>query len=173
MIDKKKMIGNEIRAGSQQLRPTVHRANQTMVANFETIKDRRNQLIEIAADPPRLPMASKLTSGASDSPTFNQIAYSVLLIAILAAIAVGTSFINWAFLIYGILAVAARFPSTQMFVAALICLVMIPLTTSLQRVSLANTFSVMTFYFLVIGLVRACLELRRDKMLVHKMDKQA
>lgn len=168
MVDRRQLIGNEIRAGGQQLRPTVRRANRAVVANYEAMHARRQQLIRLAAEPPRLPLPAGLAPAVPDTPTFNQFAYSLLLIALLAAISVGTNLINWAFLVYGLLAVAARLPSSQMFVAALLCLVIIPLTTALHREPLANTFAVMTFYFLVIGLIRAALELRRDNRKLGK-----
>ncbi len=167
MTDKRKLIGNEILAGGQ-LPPSVHRANQKIVANYDAMRARRKQLIRLAADPPRLPVPAKLAPAVPDTATFNIVAYSVLLISILAFIAVATNYINWAFLAYGILAVAARLPSSQMFVSALICLAIIPLTSLLQRESLGNAFAVMTFYFLVIGLTRAVLELRRDNKMAAK-----
>jgi prolipoprotein diacylglyceryltransferase len=166
-VDKqRRMIGNEAEAGTRRLAPPRKQQgniNQRFIEEYKLANKRRQQLIDIAAAPPPMSVATKvLPPRVTESNNFNQIAYSVLLIAILAIVAVGTNFINWEFLVYGVLAVLARLPSTQMFVAALISLVLIPVTTIFQRNSLANTFSVMAFYFLLIGLVRASLELRRD-----------
>jgi hypothetical protein len=165
MDKKRRMIGNEAEGGSRRLAPRQQARiiNQRFIDDYRVVNKRRQQLIDIAAKPPAMPVATKILPPiVTESNNFNQIAYSVLLISILAAVAVGTNFINWEFLIYGVLAVLARLPSTQMFVAALISLVLIPVTTVFQRNSLANTFSVMAFYFLLIGLIRASLELRRD-----------
>jgi hypothetical protein len=166
MDKKRRMIGNEAEGGTRRLAPPRQRPrtiNQRFIDDYRVVNNRRQQLIDIAAKPPSMPVATKvLPPRVTENNNFNQIAYSVLLISILAAVAVGTNFINWEFLIYGVLAVLARLPSTQMFVAALISLVLIPVTTVFQRNSLANTFSVMAFYFLLIGLIRASLELRRD-----------
>lgn len=168
--NKRRLIGNEVLAGGKQRLGAVHRRNFTI--NYEAMQARRERLIRLAANPPQLPVPAKLAPAVPDTPTFNLIAYSLLLISILAVVSVATAWINWAFLVYGLLAVAARLPSSQMFVAALISLVIIPLTTILQRESLANIFAVMTFYFLVIGLVRAMLELRRDTKTAAKAAKK-
>jgi hypothetical protein len=155
MADKyRKMIGNEIQAGTRRLEPAFKHGSQAALRDYQLLRQRRQQLIDLAAKPPPLP-------GTADRPTFNQLAYSVLLIAIIAAAAIATTYINWIFLAYGGLAVLTRLPSSQMFVAALVSLIIIPISTSLQRNSLASIFSIMTFYFLLIGLIRAGLELRR------------
>jgi hypothetical protein len=164
VANERKMIGNEAQGGTRALAPTVHRANQRLISDFQVMRERRQQLIDIAAAPPRFPVPANIVPAiASNNPGFNQIAYSVLLISILGAISIGTNYINWSFLIYGILAVLARLPSSQMFVAGLISLILIPITISLQKATLSDTFSVMTFYFLLIGLMRLGLEIRHKR----------
>jgi hypothetical protein len=159
MVDRRNMVGNEFQSGG---RSNLQRTNQAVHVHYDQLQERRKQLITLAADPPPLPVPAPLAPVMEHNPSFNLLAYSVLLIAVLGIVSVATNYINWAFLAYGLLAVAARLPSTQMFVAALISLVLIPISSALQRNSLASSFSVMTFYFLVIGLIRASLELRRD-----------
>lgn len=154
MTERRKLIGNEIRAGGRRS------ARHPIFESIDSLQIHRNHLIRLAARPPTLPLPAQLKP-VPDSVWFNQLAYSVLLIAILAVVAVASNLINWAFLIYGLTAVVLRLPSRLIFASALICLVIIPITTALARHSLANVFSVMTFYFLLIGLVRAMLELRR------------
>jgi hypothetical protein len=162
VANERKMIGNEAQGGTRALAPTVHRANQRLISDFQVMRERRQQLIDIAAAPPRFPVPAKMVPAiVSNNPSFNQIAYSVLLISVLGVISIGTNYINWSFLVYGVLAVLIRLPSSQMFVASIISLILIPITTALQRNTLANTFSLMTFYFLFIGLVRTGLELYR------------
>jgi hypothetical protein len=167
------MVGNEIRGGgNSSWRPVVARANKNALVQYSELQKRREQLIQLAADPPQLPVPAVFAPTVADNPSFNQVAYSVLLIFVLGFVSISTNYINWAFLIYGPLAVAARLPSTQMFIAALISLVLVPITSALQRNTLASTFSVMTFYFLVIGLMRASLELRRDNRKSSKLKKR-
>jgi hypothetical protein len=153
----RRMIGNEIESGTHRLEPAYRRGHQAAIRDYHALRERRNYAITRAADVPRLPLPAPV-----DTPLFNKLAYIVLLIAFLAAVAIGTSLINWAFLVYGILAVILRQPSDQIFMAALVTLVIIPITSALQRGTLANDFSVMAFYFLVIGLIRASLELRHQ-----------
>src|SRR5579884_677093 len=148
MADRfRRHIGNEAEAGTHSLEPAYERGRQAALRDYQTLRARRQQLIDVVAAPPPLPGAKKVAPLYSGSPSFNQFAYSVLLIAVLAAVAIATSWINWEFLIYGALAVLARLPSSQMFIAALINLLIIPVATIFKRDSLANTFSVMAFYF--------------------------
>jgi hypothetical protein len=159
MVDRRRLVGNEIRAGGKRRPP-----QRAAFPNAQELQARRARLIAIAAKPPPLPLPEPLNKTVPDTAFFNQLAYSVLLIAILAVVSIATNFINWAFLAYGIAAVILRLPSRIIVISALVCLVIIPVTTALSRNSLADTFSVMTFYFLLIGLIRAGLELRREDL---------
>lgn len=160
MVDRRRLVGNEIRGGGK---PSPRRQHAVFLDARE-LQLRRQRLISLAAKPPALPLPEPISRNVPDTALFNQLAYSVLLIAVLAVVSVATSFINWAFLVYGVAAVILRLPSRIIFSSALICLIIVPVTTTLSRATLADTFSVMTFYFLLIGLVRAGLELRRDDL---------
>jgi hypothetical protein len=138
MTDKRRLVGNEVVGARLPPRPHHRYLDQQALAQLQ----------------------ARLKPDRGDQLNFNQFAYGVLLIAVLAVIGIGTGFINWAFLLYGVTAVGLKQPSNQIFMCALICLVIIPISTLLQKGTVANTFSVMTFYFLLIGLIRASLELR-------------
>jgi hypothetical protein len=162
MADNNKLIGNEVSSGTNALSPKLKITSQRIATDYRMLKQRRQQLVDTAATPPPIPLANiVLPPKIVENNHFNQIAYSVLLIALLAIIASTTNFINWEFLAYGLLAILARLPSTQMFIAAIFSIIIVPIALTLQRGTIANNFSVMAFYFLLIGLLRSALELRR------------
>lgn len=146
-------------SGGSKIKP--YRApNYIVVRQTETLRVRRQQMIARAATPPPLPLPAPIKKSIPDTPSFNQFAYSVLLIAIMAGVAVATPFINWMFLVYGVLAVIVRLPSRIVFISAFVCIIVTAISSAFSRESLSNTFAIMTFYFMLIGLVRAILEVR-------------
>jgi hypothetical protein len=172
MADNRKLIGNEFKAGTRALAPQLKRANKLMIDDYRYVKKRRQHYIDLVAAPPPMPIAKKvLPAEVTENNKLNQISYNILIIAILAGIGSVTNFINWEFLIYGIVVILVRLPSTQMFMAAIMSLMIIPLTSFLHKAGLANDFSVIAFYFLLIGLVEAALELRRESKVKLKIPK--
>jgi hypothetical protein len=105
------------------------------------------------------------TARAISLPTFNAntFAYDLLIIVVLGFISFVSVWVNWAFLAYGIYTLVRRLPSQRIFVSALVCLIFVPILNILHRSTLSNSFAVFTFYFLVFGLIRACIELRFNK----------
>jgi hypothetical protein len=171
--NKKKFIGNEMLAGSNALSPRTKQTNKRIVTDYNYMKARRQSLIDVVASPPHNPVAKRiLPARASQSDKLNQISYNILIIAVLAGIGSVTNLINWEFLFYGIAVVLVRLPSAQMFMAAIVSLIIVPITSLLQKGSLSNNFSVMAFYFISIGLIEAALELRRESRFIsYKINK--
>lgn len=161
MVDRRRLVGNEIRSGSRKLRPSRQSSHYVLQEHAIALQQRRQRMIALTARPPAVPLPPPIQNNA-DNVTFNQLAYTVLLVAIMASISIATSFINWAFLVYAVLAVIVRLPSRLIFTSALICLVIIVIASSLSRSNFVNGFAVMTFYYMAIGLIRAILELRRE-----------
>jgi hypothetical protein len=163
MVDRRRLIGNDMVAGGTKLKPYRHPpVQQRLREQSEVLRAHRQRAIAYTAKPPAPPLPQPIKKSVPDTPSFNQFAYSILLIAIMSAIAIATPLINWMFLVYGLLAIVARVPSRLIFVSALICLTIIAISSALSKESTANIFAIMTFYFILIGLLRAVLELRRQ-----------
>lgn len=69
---------------------------------------------------------------------------------------------QWLVAIYAIFAIW-RLPSQLSFGLGLLTLVLVPAFTLLKREVLAENYAVYAYYFLVIGVVQAILELRRSR----------
>jgi hypothetical protein len=138
------------------IRTKVQRKSEPFVPRQPFIK--KEEIIR--TEPARVSTVRSKTSVAFNS---NEFAYDLGIIVILGFISFVSALVNWAFLAYGIYALARRLPSQRIFVSALMCLVFIPILNILHRSSLSNSFAVFTFYFLVFGLIRACIELRFNK----------
>jgi hypothetical protein len=163
MVNRRRLIGNDIVSGGGNIKP--YRApKQRAIRQSELLQAHRQRMIAYTAKPPALPLPNPIKKNIPDTPGFNQFAYSFLLISVMSAVAVATTYINWMFLLYGILAVIMRFPSRIIFVSALICFVIVIMSSVVSKNSLANTFAVMAFYFMVIGLIRAILELHNPDL---------
>lgn len=98
----------------------------------------------------------------NEIPFFNVVVYDFFFVALIGIASSLTGFINWMFLVYGIGALLLRASSQRMFSSALMSLVIIPIATELQREEVADTFAVMTFFFLLIGLIVATIELKKQ-----------
>lgn len=159
MVDRRRLIGNDMVAGGKGIKP-YRPPRQRIREQSEAMQVQRQRMITYTAKPPALPLPKPIKKSVPDTPTFNQFAYSVLLIAIMSVVAIATPFINWMFLVYGLLAIIVRLPSRIIFLSALVCLVIVMISSALARSSIADTFAIMTFYFMVVGLIRAILELR-------------
>lgn len=102
---------------------------------------------------------SGYAAGRRDS-LVNSLDYALIVVAILAAVGAFTPYLNEAFAVYGILALAGHTPSRRVFSASGLSLVLIPISMALHRGQLANDFAIMALYFLCVGLIRAALEKR-------------
>lgn len=156
----KPKIGNEINNLSVYSYVPTRQARRLLVMRSELIRVRSKQMDNLRAQIPKATQEGIRTAQVNNLS--NTLAYGLLIVTILTAIAATTSLINWAFLVYGIIVIAIKLPSQRIFTAALISLVLIPLTTLLNRNGLANDFAVVAFYFMLVGSLRAILEVRRD-----------
>jgi hypothetical protein len=189
MQQHKKLIGNDILPASHPRVRTFQSAygvkskssQHSSVFTHKTVDGIRTK-VQRKREPfvPRTPFAEKLAvdsatlshapsvkarSKVLSLPTFNAntFAYDLLTIVILGFISFVSTWVNWAFLVYGIYAFVRRLPSQRIFASALVSLVFVPILNILHRSTLSSSFAVFTFYFLVFGLIRACIELRFNK----------
>ena len=143
MTDKRRVVGNEVMGPIRK--------------NYQTA---RNIVDPSTVWPQRItkihPKAAKFI------PYFNYLAFDLFVVVSLGVVASATDLINWAFLAYGLLVLILRTDSQRLFSAALISLVIIPGATIANRTDTVDDFAVMTFYFLLIGLIRAVIELRKE-----------
>jgi hypothetical protein len=171
VVDRRRLIGNDMVSGGTKIKPyrQVVRPNMHVyVTQSQALQARRQKMIAYTAKPPALPLPQPIKRNVPDNPAFNQFAYSLLLVAVMSAIAIATPLINWMFLAYGILAVIIRLPGRLIFISALLCIVITAISSAFSRASTADTFAVMAFYFMVIGLVRAVIEQRRQTIVGNK-----
>jgi uncharacterized membrane protein len=158
MNTQKPHIGNEMNMRPSSTTYVPSRASRRAVIFHSELLRIRSERFDIWRD--QMPVVKAgIEKGQVDNWT-NTIAYGLLIVTILGAISAVTSFVNWAVFIYAVIVLIIKLPSQRIFTAALISLVLIPCTSALHRNTLANDFAVITFYFLLIGLIRAIIESR-------------